>query len=77
MENLNNTDKTSENTEKELRISDVMLSLSDTMKFIDWVSDKAYKRCINGEWIQTGTGDYKTVARNTIELYNLYKDNGA
>ena len=27
MENLNNTDKTSENAEKELRISDVMCSL--------------------------------------------------
>ncbi len=63
--------------EKQCAIHDVMLSLSDTMKFIDWVSDKAYKRCINGEWIQTGTGDYKTVARNTIELYELYKDNGA
>lgn len=58
-------------------LADVMLSLSDTMKFIDWVSDKSYKRCINGEWIQTGTGDYKTVARNTIELYELFKDNGA
>ena len=34
--------------EKQCAIHDVMLSLSDTMKFIDWVSDKAYKRCING-----------------------------
>ena len=51
--------------------------LSDKMKFIDWGSDKAYKRCINGEWIQTSTGDYKTVARNTIELYELFKENGA
>jgi hypothetical protein len=63
--------------EKKCDIHDVMISLSDTMKFIDWVSDKAYKRCINGEWIQTGTGDYKTVARNTIELYEIYKDNGS
>lgn len=63
--------------EQQCNIHDVMLSLSDTIKFIDWVSDKSYKRCINGEWIQTGTGDYKTVAKNTIELYNLYKDNEA
>jgi ribosomal protein L7/L12 len=32
MENLNNTDKTSENVEKELRISDVMCSLTDDEK---------------------------------------------
>jgi hypothetical protein len=69
-QNLNNADN------PKLGISDV-ISLSDTMKFVDWVSDKSYKRCINGEWIQTGTGDYKTVARNTIELYELFKDNGA
>lgn len=55
----------------------VMLSLSDTMKFIDWVSDNSYKRCANGEWIQIGTGDYKTVAKNTIELYEIFKDGGA
>jgi len=64
-QNLNNTE-----------ISNEIMSLSDTMKFVDWVSDKSYKRCANGEWIQTGTGDYKTVARNTIELYELFKDNG-
>lgn len=52
-----------------------MLSLSDVIKFIDWVSDKSYKRCANGEWIQIGTGDYKTVAKNTIELYELFKNN--
>lgn len=61
--------------DRQLTIPDVMISLSDTMKFIDWVSDKSYKRCINGEWIQIGTGDYKTVARNTIELYEIFKSN--
>lgn len=55
--------------------TDVMLSLFDTMKFIDWASVKSYKRCINGEWIQTGTGDYKTVARDTIQLYEIYENN--
>lgn len=56
-------------------LDEIRLSLSDTMRFVDWVSDKAYKRCVNGEWIQIGTGDYKTVAKNTIELYKIYKDN--
>jgi hypothetical protein len=52
---------------------DVTPSLSETIKFVDWASDNAYKRCANGEWIQNGTGDYKMIARNTVELYNLYK----
>jgi len=50
------------------------VKLVDMIKFVDWVSDNSYKRCINGEWIQLGTGDYKTVAEDTIELYESYKD---
>ena len=50
-----------------------LINVSDTLKFVDFVSDKSYKKCINGEWIQIGTGDYKTIAKNTTELYNLYK----
>lgn len=61
--------------EKQCATHDIMLSLDDTMKFIDWISDKSYKRCINGEWIQTGTDDYQIVARNTIKLYELFKYN--
>lgn len=49
--------------------------LSDTIEFIDWVSDKSYKRCINGEWIQLGTGEYNTIVGNTMELYQLFKKN--
>jgi hypothetical protein len=40
MENLNNTDKTSENAEKELRISDVSGSFSIEPLFNDGFSDK-------------------------------------
>jgi hypothetical protein len=60
--------------EQKLNTSDIMLTLEEMMKFIDWCSDKSYKRCANGEWIQTGTGDYKTVANNTIELYQQFKN---
>jgi hypothetical protein len=35
MENLNNTDKTSENAEKELRISDVIHQSEQSSKIID------------------------------------------
>jgi hypothetical protein len=55
---------------------DIMLPLSEVMLFIDWVSNKKFSRCTNGEWIQNGTGEYKTVAQNTIELYELYKNSG-
>ena len=50
-----------------------VISLFDAIKFVDWVSDKSYKRCANGEWIQTGTGIYNTVAKNTDDLYELFK----
>ena len=43
-----------------------------TLMFAEWISDKSYKRCINDEWIQLGMGDYKTVARSTRELYNIW-----
>ena len=41
MENLNNTDKTSENTEKELRISDAIsgLTLEDITKIVNAFTD--------------------------------------
>jgi hypothetical protein len=49
----------------------------DVMWFTDWASDKSYHRCTNGEWIQIGMSDkngkYKTIAKDTSELYNLYK----
>lgn len=64
-----------DNLKPEQATLDIMLPLDETMKFIDWVSDNSYKRCINGEWIQLGTGDYKTVAKSTVELYALFKEN--
>ena len=49
-----------------------LLAISDKLDFTNWVSDKSYKRCVNGEWIQLGTGDYNVVAENTEKLYKLF-----
>lgn len=38
MENLNDTDKTSENAEKELRISDVMQQREQLINFFKWIN---------------------------------------
>ena len=48
MENLNNTDKTSENAEKELRISDV----SDSISFTDEFNDDATLKLNKGKRIE-------------------------
>jgi len=40
MENLNNTEKISENAEKELRISDVMQQREQLFDFLRWYSDQ-------------------------------------
>jgi hypothetical protein len=47
MENLNNTDKTSENAEKELRISDVSCSFYDFTKNYIKIKDGANERSFN------------------------------
>lgn len=48
MENLNNTDKTSENAEKELRISDV----SDSILFTDEFNDDATLKLNKGKRLE-------------------------
>lgn len=53
-------------------IDQLMTLMTDLLDFAEWTSDKAYKKCINGEWIQTGTGDYRVIAKNTS--YNLFKE---
>lgn len=49
--------------------------LIEALNFTDWVSNQKYVRCINGEWIQSGTGQYNTVAKTTKDLYDLYLKN--
>ena len=57
----------------ELKAAQEKLKLQDKINFADWISDKSYKKCANGEWIELGTGDYKIVAQSIIELYNIFK----
>ena len=65
MKNLNNTDKTSENAEKELRISDVIASCSrekidSVMKEILWEMSEIEEHCEDAD--------------SQRELYHLKKD---
>lgn len=65
MKNLNNTDKTSETAEKELRVSDVIASCSrekidSLMKEILWEMSEIEKHCEDAD--------------SQRELYHLEKD---
>ena len=65
MKNLNNTDKTSENAEKELRVSDVIASCSrekidSLMKEILWEMGEIEEHCEDAD--------------SQRELYHLEKD---
>lgn len=67
-ENIDNLIKVSQ---EYLEVIPVAVTSVDA-SFAEWISDNSLKKCVNGEWIKLGTGEYNTVARNTRELLEKY-----